>query len=413
MQKISRKTILVAVLIGALFLASRIWILQHPPCCYSDVSHDYERYANMWRYGLPPYRKQLFEYPPAAVPLMAIPLEVDQAGIGKYYLNYRVQIFLLESIFFTILTVALFRSRAHRNQKLLAVAFYLAAGMLAKDFWYEGLDLVFFGSFAVMLALIGLVDQKRFWARVITWGLFWLSVAIKLVTAPLALPLFLTKKLPWKHEILASGIGGLIVWGVPLALYRSSLQVFLWFHAQRPIKYGAFASYIIELINDFTKTEHRIDMAPDFAMAGPISQVVTHIIKIAFPSAMIGFLLYAAYVLWKKKFSKKLLPALSLLYIFVFFLTTKTFSSPFHLWYVPLLMLYPFRSLRQQLTMYGLALVMLLLDTTPLVKVPNVPAFLSITLPHIRDAFRFLPMFVFVWWALAEVGLIKQGKHER
>jgi hypothetical protein len=84
----------------------------------------------------------------------------------------------------------------------------------------------------------------------------------------------------------------------------------------------------------------------------------------------------------------------SLIYVFVFFLTTKTFSSPFHIWYVPLLAIYPFSNAKKQLQVLFLAMIMILLDTTPWIKVANVSCLGPIMCTRVRDLFRFLPMFV-------------------
>jgi hypothetical protein len=128
-------------LIFLVFIASRVWVLQNPPASYSDVKQDYERYANMWRYGLTPYREHLFEYPPAAVPVLSIPLNVDQAGIGFYYLDYRIEIFLFEVV---LLVSARDNSEiSYQKRKIIAITFYILAGMVAKDYWYEGLDFIF------------------------------------------------------------------------------------------------------------------------------------------------------------------------------------------------------------------------------------------------------------------------------
>src|SRR6185369_13200574 len=133
------RSFLIISLIFLVFVISRIWVLQHPPLYYSDVKHDYERYANIWRYSLMPYRQHLFEYPPAAVPLISIPLDIDQAGIGVYYLNYRVEIFLFECVLFGFLLAVISRLPTKSIVKISAVTFYILAGIVAKDFWYEGL----------------------------------------------------------------------------------------------------------------------------------------------------------------------------------------------------------------------------------------------------------------------------------
>lgn len=224
------------------------------------------------------------------------------------------------------------------------------------------------------------------------------------MTAPLIIPLLLMKKLPWKKELLVCAMGAILVWGVPAVLYRSSLSVFLVFHANRPMKYGAFGSYIVEVANSFTHTEHRLQEAPDFPMVGPVANVTTRIFKIIFPIAILGVLYYAYVSIHEEKSKKKksaaefeMLLRVSLMYIFAIFLTGKTFSSPFHIWYVPLLTLYPFRSTKTQIFAYLLALLMLGLDTTPFLTAPK-------QLQFFRDALRFIPMgILFVMFARKKV----------
>lgn len=397
------KSILMFSLVFLIFLGSRVWVLQHPPASYSDVSHDYERYANMWRYGLTPYREHLFEYPPVAVPLLSMPLDIDQMGIGYYYVNYRIQIFLFEIILFGFLFAVVSRLPTQKNMKILAIVFYILAGMIAKDFWYEGLDLIFFGTFSIMLSWVYLIRQDRFLSRTMTWVFFWLSVGLKIVTGPLLVPIFLVRKLEIKKELLSMLSGAVIVWGIPIILYRSSLSVFLVALSHRPMKYGAFGSFIVDVINNFTHTEVRIQEAPDFQWVGPVADIISTGIKFLFPVAVLLIVVYSWRIIkrYKKELEKPLhvftlLVQFTLLYVFVLFLTGKTFSSPFHIWYVPLLALYPYNSTRSQLFSYALALLMLGLDTTPYLKVPNVSVAGPLLLTNIRDAFRFIPMGIFI-----------------
>lgn len=392
-----------------LFIISRIWVLQHPPATYSDVSHDYERYANQWRYGLTPYRQIMFEYPPAAIPLLAFPLEMDQRGIGKYYQNYRVQAFTLEMLMFAAIVYGISKSESiHKTKDLrmwAALSFYIAAGIIGKDFWYEGLDLVFFGSLSIGLAMMLAEESHAFLKRVGIWMMLWLSVAIKIMTLPLALPLFLTRTLSLKKELLACCVGGLLIWGVPIVLYRSSMAVFVVFHANRPMKYGAFGTYIIESINDYTKTEYRLMEGPDFPMVGPLSNKIAKASAVGFPIAVVIFLIYT--IAQSKHFPTgkigrharfEYMVRMSLIYVLIQFLTGKTFSSPFHIWYVPLLVIYPFKYFSKQIFTYALALLMITMDTTLLIQVPkDVVAFGLTPWTRIRDAFRFIPMMIMVW----------------
>ena len=409
-NKLALRPAIIFLAIMLSFFASRFWVLNHPPAEYSDVKQDYERYANIWRYGLTPYLEHLYEYPPATIPVVYLPLELDQRGIGKYYANYRAEIFVIESLMFMFVIVCLWKSAISKKHRVLALSYYLIAGMVAKDFWYEGIDLIFFGSIACLLAWIRISDQGKFTHRVATWTIFWFSVAVKLITFPLAVPIFLLTKIKkLQHEVLASVLGGAIVWGIPVLFFRSSLSVFIIFHAKRPLKFGAFGSYIIELINDFAKTEQRVQVGPDYPMAGPVSAVVTKIVSILFLLAISMFILWS----WKviRNFLKKnvkrnantdffIMISLTLTYIFIFFLSSKTFSSPFHIWYIPLFAMYPFASLSSQVFVYLSGVLLLLLDTTPHLKAPAGVIFDTVPLYHLRDAFRFIPMiFLAVFFA--------------
>lgn len=402
-----------------LFLLSRIWVLQHPPLTYSDVSHDYERYANQWRYGLTPYRQIMFEYPPAAIPLLAFPLEMDQQGFGKYYQNYRIQLFVLEILLFTAIVFGISKSESLRKTKDLrmwaALSFYITAGVIGKDYWYEGLDLVFFGSLTIGLVMMLADESHAFIKRVGVWAMLWLSVAIKIMTAPLALPLFLTRTMSLKKELFACFLGGVLIWGAPTVLYRSSMAVFVVFHANRPMKYGAFGTYIIESINDYTKTERRLMVGPDFPMVGPFSTKVTKLSTVGFPIAVLTFL---AYAYWQSKefptgkigrfIRFEYMVRMSIIYVFIQFLTGKTFSSPFHIWYVPLLAVYPFRYFSKQVFSYLSTILMITLDTTTLIQVPKeLIAFGLTPWTRVRDAFRFIPMMTMLWI----FGRVKGVKH--
>ncbi|OGM21749.1 hypothetical protein A2863_00470 [Candidatus Woesebacteria bacterium RIFCSPHIGHO2_01_FULL_38_9b] len=398
------------LILFSVFFLTRFWILQHPPALYSDVKHDYERYANMWRYGLTPYRQHLYEYPPATIPILSAPLVVDQMGVGHYYLNYRVEIFLFEIVLFSILAYTVFRVPMKKSMQWGAIMFYLIAGVLAKDFWYEGLDLMFFGIFSILFCLILLVKQSSLFSRIVTWSLYWLTVSIKIMTAPLAVPIVLLEMKNWKREFKAIIAGFLIIWGLPLALYRSSLSVFIFFHAVRQMKYASFGSYIVEVINEFTKSEHRSVSPPDFEWIGPVAHQVTEIFKVLFPAAI----LVVMYIAWKRyrQHVKELvnpftqytyLIAVSLAYVFAIFLTGKTFSSPFHIWYIPLLTLFPYKNLKQQWFAYVSALLMLGMDTSSYLIAPKLHIWGSpITLTNVRDAFRFIPMFLLLSFFLKE-----------
>jgi len=404
-----------------LFLASRAFILLFPPPYYSDVSHDYERYANMWWYGLPPYLKHYYEYPPATIPLLIVPLLLDLHGIGRYYLNYRLQIFLIDALLFAFILKALKRLKFKKRSKNLSILFYIAAPVIAKNFFYEGLDLTFAGILTIGIISILLYSQKKLIRRILFWLLFWLSTSIKFMSLPLVAPFFYLKKLSFKKELLSFLLAFLIIWGAPLAIFRSSLSVSFVFHLKRPLKYASFPSFLVETANYFTQTEVRIEEAPDFQLVGPVSKFITQTVAIVFPLSILFISLYFIVAILKnspKDSFKTLLKRVlflekikldhldpfvfslkvCLIFIFTLFSTGKIFSQPFHIWYIPLIALFPFKSIKKKLTFMGLATWLLIKDTTPWVVLNGNKFFIKpIKVNFISSLMRFIPMFILLF----------------
>jgi len=408
-----------------IFLLSRVYILANPAYrpndpkhSYSDVKQDYERYANMWYYGLTPYLEHYYEYPPATIPLVLTPLILDQKGIGKYYQNYRTQIFIIDILFFMMVMVTVYRQKQKHLAKIAALMFFIMAGVLAKDFYYEGIDLAFIASLGMAICLNYLIDQSKFMPRTLVWIFFWLSTAIKFMSLPLMLPLFLIRKMPLKNEVLALILGFLIVWGVPLGIFRSSLSVSIVFHLNRHMKFASLPYFITDTINKFTLSEVINNQPPDFNYVGPVSTQIEKVFSILMPIAIMAVL---AWLVWhllltidtkSRTTNKRLLLFIqnlplkfnidslayiiktSLVYFLTLFLTGKVFSQPFHIWLIPLLALFPFKMIRKQLLLYGLCLWVIIIDTTQLIKFPAINIYGPFTLEFPRQLLRFIPMLV-------------------
>ena len=374
-----------------LFFLSRLLILKFPPLGYSDVSHDYERYANMWWYGHTPYLKHYYEYPPATIPILLFPLFVDLRLFGVYYQNYRLLIFSIEIFIFSLIIKNL-KNKSFKT-KWISVTFYCLAGLLAKNFWYEGLDLVFIGSY--LASILFLLKGKEIKNRISTWFYFWLSFGIKFMTLPLFPILFTSIKDKFKKKLFTIIFGGIIVWGVPLIIFRSSLLVSVVFHLKRPAKYGSFQSYIVDFTNHFTHTETRSSQPPDFQLEGPVSDKMEDVFG---PMFYVGIILIALIsfknIQKEKKSNLHTILKYSLIYILFVFLTGKTFSSPFHIWLIPLLTIFPFKSTKSQILVMTLSLYMLTLDTTALINLPPTPIIGPITQKLLRDSTRFIPMLI-------------------
>lgn len=435
-----RVTIQLLGAIALLFVLSRVFIYTHPPLYYSDVKADYERYANMWRYGLTPYREHLYEYPPATIPLLAMPLNLDQAGVGKYYPNYRAQILIIDVVFFAVMVATLVKRKVSGRVLLRNAVAYIVLTVLGKDFFYEGIDLAFIGTFLTAILTVWWFKPYSYLQQLAMWTLFWLSAAIKFLTLPLLVPLWLaTRKQSWQ-DYVAPIAGFFLVWGVPLLLYGSSLQVSFIFNNARPIKYASLPAHVIEWVDVFTDSETRVDKAPDFPTVGPVSTQVTKIVKVGFPVAMLGFLAWALLEIGRAKKRKVSLQPLMMVreawaefvtpkaletevlytlllkiyavFIFVLFLTAKIFSQPFHIWYMPLIMLFPWKKTWQWGVVFGCMLLMILLDMTPWLSVPREWVIGGVVpVSMIRNSFRFLPMLVVLWVVLrTAVGKVKVKK---
>jgi hypothetical protein len=405
------------------FIISRVYILLNPPPFYSDVSHDYARYAKIWFGGLTPYLKHFYEYPPFTLPLLYIPLLIEKLGLGFYYLNFRLMTFFLEIFIFFNFYKIITQLKIANLSKVISLVFYLSAAVIAKDFYYEGIDLVFISLLVIAIANF-LSPSKSFFNRFWFWLFFWFSTAIKFMSAPLLVIYFYLTRLDLKSELKAIGLAFLVIWGIPLAIFRSSLAVMFVFHGRRGLKYASFPSFVVETINYWKNTEVRLNLAPDFQLIGPISSITEKIVSIAFPLSIILVLIYAFILIFRpklkslgqtfrqiffvKKLSLKHLDPYSfslkfaLIYILTIFLTGKVFSQPFHIWLIPLIALYPFKSIKKQLTFMGLVLWLLVIDTTPWLNFLNEGTMVIEPLPMKFFIYlaRFLPMFILLFLSI-------------
>jgi hypothetical protein len=389
-----------------IFLVVRTFLLLNPPADYigvprkgySDVTHFYEGYANMWWYGVPPYLKHLFEYPPAAVPLIIIPLAIDLAGLGFYYLNYRVQTFLIEALIYFFILKALKKTFSNSFQKYFPIIFYNLASLIAKDFWYEGIDLAFAGSLTLALISYLLIKKESFRSGVLFWGFFWLSVAIKFVTFPLCLPFLIIKSKRIIEEIKNSYIGFFLVWGIPLLIFRSSLSVALIFHAKRPLHASSFPAFIIYTLNHFTRSE----TMKDLEWFGPLTQKALFL-SFAFLAVNTALVIFWAII--KKLKNKKVNPyalmlKTSIIYLIAFMMSGKIISPPFHIWPTLLLTIFPFKNKRTQFFFFLLQIWVLIFNTTNVVKLPETIMIYPFTWQYLRHLFRFPPLLIIASWML-------------
>jgi len=375
----------------------------------------------MWTEGYTPYLKHFYEYPPTTIPLIYIPQMLQISGIGDFYQNFRILTFGLDFLVFLMIIKAIKYLKTSKLQKNLSLAFYLITPMIAKDFFYEGIDLVFISSLVIGIIYYLFKTKKTWLNRFWFWFFFWLSTSIKFMSVPLlAIYLYLTK-LNLKKELKAISLAFLAVWGIPLAIFRSSLAVMFVFHARRGLKYASFPSFIVETINYWTNTEIRLNKAPDFELQGPISSIAEKVVSIVFPLSILIVIFYGLFIVLKPNFKnisttlKKLFLLekiklnhldpyafslkFALIYILTIFLTGKVFSQPFHIWLIPLTALYPFKSIKKQLMFMALVLWLLVIDTTPWLNFINEGTMVIEPLPakFFMYSARFLPMFILLF----------------
>lgn len=386
------------------FFIVRIYILIHYPHDYSDVKHDYERYANMWWYGLPPYLKHLYEYPPATIPLVIIPLALDLAGFGIYYFNYRIIIFLLEIIIYRFIVKYLAKQYSNSSLKYGSLLIYNLGALICISYWYDGIDLVFAGSLAIALIIYYFDKKQNLGSKILFWSFFWLSVAIKLITLPLLVPFLLIKRSNFLQETKAVIISFLIIWGLPLMIFRSSLSVFLYFHATRPLHASSFPAFIVYTLNHFTNSE----TMKNLEWFGPLSQ------KALFWSFVFLAINTGWIIIWSIRQSIHspklnyftLMLKTSLIYLIIFMLSGKIFSTPFNIWYIVLLTIFPYKNFREQLIYILLIAWSLLFNTTNIFNnIPQIIMIYPFTWNYLRHFWRFPPLIFLVLLTMKNINI--------
>ena len=366
-----------------LFVILRLLVIFLPGPGYSDVTHYYERYANTWHYGLPPYTHAVFEYGPLAAVAIYLPLRVDLAGLGQYYVNYKFLSFLVELPAFIMLVW--YQKKRHQSQTF-PLLLYLLLTSLAKNWLYEGIDMVF-SSLAIMAILV--LDLEKKWSRFLSWLLLWASTAVKFLTLPLIAPLYLlTRKKFWPSMVMVL-LAFMLIWGGPLAYYRSSLSVPFVYNASRTIKYNTITHLILRTLNNVTHTELQSEEAPDYSFSGPKSDLAGKILTWLYPLSLALILLVQGlyiYCLETGKFIDKPAKMWSqffqpspfdshcrtqiaawcyLTYFLVSFFTAKIYSNPFLLWLLPLIIVLEWTSQRRQWLFFFLMSIWAILELTP------------------------------------------------
>lgn len=387
------------VLVLLFFCLSRLYIFTHPPA----YVRYFEEYANIWHYGWPPYLKHWYEYPPATIPFVSAPLWLDLAGIGQYRWNFRTMNLAVDTFLFILILLSLSRLRLSWSAKLLSLSFYLLATTKAKDFMYDNLDLLF--SLCFFAPAVWPLFSRRTRA-VGQWLWFWLGTGLKLINLPLGFAYWWQSQYRWWQRLLLVGVTFLALWAVPLFLYRSSLSVVLVYHQQRQLQVESFPALMVRGLNHWTKSEEIFfSEAKSFDLRGPLSQVALPLSQ----GALVLFGLGLTYYCWVNRDRGQdpvYLIKVNLIFIFGYFLTNKVFSTPYHLWYLPLLTVYPYRSMRQRVLVLGAAMAYVGAATTAWPAWEVWPGFfLDSSLPIVTQ----VPLTLFLAWQVIRLPISHQA----
>jgi hypothetical protein len=361
------------------FILSRWYIFLNPP----PYVRYFEEYANIWYYGLPPYLKHWFEYPPATIPFISGPLLLDLSGVGSYRINFRVMTLVVDTLTFLLMMAGMSKLKLSSWTKLFNVGFYLLLTIKAKDFMYENLDTVFALTMLIPAVVPLLIERGKTFVQ---WLFFWLGTGVKLVNAPLGLVYILDEKRTWLQKIVLSGIACALIWAVPVVIFRSSLGVIIEYHKSRTLQVESFPSLVVRGINVFTKSETiYFSNFKSFDLQGPVSNVM---LPVANVTLVVVMAMFAAYVIRHRHIAHQpvFMMKATLIFIFSYFLANKVFSTPYHLWYVPFIVIYPYRSWKERAFFFITSGIFLSVATSP---IPSVEVFkgifLDATLPVVTQ----------------------------
>jgi len=402
----TNKRKIITISLVFLFVLSRLIIWHFGPVYFTEIIYSYMPYAHLWASGVTPYLEQWYEYPPATIPLFYIPHLIDMATHGSilhlnYEVAYRLQMLVIDSSLFALIMTVLIKRKLNSALFAAPLVYYILATTKAHDFIYDTMDLSFAAAMTLGVAAPELLKGSR--AIFLSWFGYALSVALKLMNGPLGLVYAIQERKNWKQLILVGGAAGIVVWIIPLLMYRSSLSVMLVYHQIRGLQADSTGAVIVRVMDKFTHSEKVVELYKNYEMTGVLSTEMLHVLKILFPAAIIIFILYASYIVYKAKKGRQQYLRISFTvgYLILMMLVGKVLSRPFMLWLIPLIAILPFNDWKKQIRFL---LVSLLAISAQLTLVPHfmIGIFDSGLLVGVTRSLLFVVLFYWWWQQLQE-----------
>lgn len=375
MKKILKKTWVIDLLLVFLFGLTRYLIWIYRPAEFTEIIYSYMPYAHLWASGTIPYLTQWYEYPPATIPLFYLPHLIDMKTLAyewhiHYLTAYRAIMLLIDAGIFGLIYAFLKKFKVGKGIFVSALMFYSLSTLKAHNFIYDSMDLAFAGAMVLAVAVPWL--KPSFGGGLIGWIGYFLAAGLKLINIPLGLVYAGLERRDIKLLALKVILAGAMVWLLPLAFFRSSLSVMLVYHAQRGLQVESVPAQAAALINRVTKSEKYEEKFKNYDITGPVSSQIKRGFDWLFPLAILVYIVWGTKTAWNSKaqHQPRLKLSLTIGYVYCFMLFSKILSTPFLLWQLPLLALYPFNSLKRQWIFLLPAAIMIGISMT---KIPNIP----------------------------------------